>query len=285
MDAGRDRGAGRPSTEIAQQSQVVIDAYLGRPADMSAPRRQRRRCRLRQGGDPARRLASRRATARSPASSGRTAAGRARCSGAIAGRCRCVGGRGRSSTARRSTGRPSACVLQQRAGADAAGRRRLPALPCARTCAWAATRWPTAGARAADRASCSREFPSLARAPSVWPGISQRRRADDAGDRPRADRRTALHPVRRTFRRPVAELAAEALERVAAWPERGVGVLMVEQNIREAMRVADRIYSSRRTQPLRRIGRRTSSGQQLMELYLGASAEGRSTTNKEGDST
>ena len=38
------------------------------------------------------------------------------------------------------------------------------------------------------------------------------------------------------------KLATEALERVAALAQRGVGVLMVEQNIREAMRVADRIF-------------------------------------------
>ena len=38
------------------------------------------------------------------------------------------------------------------------------------------------------------------------------------------------------------KLAAEALARVAALAERGVGVLLVEQNIREAMRIANRIY-------------------------------------------
>jgi branched-chain amino acid transport system ATP-binding protein len=68
-------------------------------------------------------------------------------------------------------------------------------------------------------------------------------------------------------------LAAEALARVAALAKRGVGVLMVEQNIREAMRVADRIYVL--------VGGRNRfegvpadirSGRQLMELYLGAPA-------------
>jgi branched-chain amino acid transport system ATP-binding protein len=68
-------------------------------------------------------------------------------------------------------------------------------------------------------------------------------------------------------------LAAEALSRVAALAKRGVGVLMVEQNIREAMRVADRIYVL--------VGGRNrfegvpadiKSGRQLMELYLGAPA-------------
>ncbi len=68
-------------------------------------------------------------------------------------------------------------------------------------------------------------------------------------------------------------LAAEALSRVAALAKRGVGVLMVEQNIREAMRVADRIYVL--------VGGRNrfegvpadiKRGRQLMVLYLGAPA-------------
>jgi branched-chain amino acid transport system ATP-binding protein len=68
-------------------------------------------------------------------------------------------------------------------------------------------------------------------------------------------------------------LAAEALERVAELAQRGVGVLMVEQNIREAMRVADRIYvlvgGTRRFE-----GRPDDIGddRELMQLYLGAPA-------------
>jgi branched-chain amino acid transport system ATP-binding protein len=67
------------------------------------------------------------------------------------------------------------------------------------------------------------------------------------------------------------KLATEALERVAALAQRGVGVLMVEQNIREAMRVADRIYvlvgGSNRFE-----GRPADLGddRELMRLYLGA---------------
>ncbi len=66
-------------------------------------------------------------------------------------------------------------------------------------------------------------------------------------------------------------LAGEALERVAELAQRGVGVLMVEQNIREAMRVADRIYvlvgGTRRFE-----GRPDDIGddRELMQLYLGA---------------
>jgi branched-chain amino acid transport system ATP-binding protein len=70
------------------------------------------------------------------------------------------------------------------------------------------------------------------------------------------------------------KLAAEALARVAALGERGAGVLVVEQNIREAMRIADRIY-------VLVGGRNRFQGEpgdirddrQLMELYLGATAE------------
>lgn len=66
-------------------------------------------------------------------------------------------------------------------------------------------------------------------------------------------------------------LATEALHRVAALAERGVGVLVVEQNIREAMRIADRLYVL--------VGGRNrfegrpadiEDDRQLMSLYLGA---------------
>lgn len=70
------------------------------------------------------------------------------------------------------------------------------------------------------------------------------------------------------------KLAAEALERVAGLAERGVGVLMVEQNIREALRVADRIYVLVGGEN-RYEGRPEdiADGRQLMEIYLGAAAE------------
>jgi len=67
------------------------------------------------------------------------------------------------------------------------------------------------------------------------------------------------------------KLATEALERVAALAQSGVGVLMVEQNIREAMRVADRIYvlvgGNNRFE-----GRPADLGddRELMRFYLGA---------------
>jgi len=67
------------------------------------------------------------------------------------------------------------------------------------------------------------------------------------------------------------KLATEALERVAELAQRGVGVLMVEQNIREAMRVAERIYvlvgGSNRWEG--RPGD-ISDDRELMRLYLGA---------------
>lgn len=70
------------------------------------------------------------------------------------------------------------------------------------------------------------------------------------------------------------KLAAEALDRVAALARRGIGVLMVEQNIREALRVADRIYVLAGGHN-RFEGRPEdiADGRQLMDIYLGAAAE------------
>ena len=70
------------------------------------------------------------------------------------------------------------------------------------------------------------------------------------------------------------KLAAEALDLVAALAGRGIGVLMVEQNIREALRVADRIYVLVGGHN-RYEGRPEdiADGRQLMEIYLGATAE------------
>jgi branched-chain amino acid transport system ATP-binding protein len=88
-------------------------------------------------------------------------------------------------------------------------------------------------------------------------------------------RALAVRPRFMLFDEPSAglspRLAAEALERVAELAQRGVGVLMVEQNIREAMRVADRIYvlvgGTRRFE-----GRPAdiADDRELMRLYLGA---------------
>ena len=70
------------------------------------------------------------------------------------------------------------------------------------------------------------------------------------------------------------KLAAEALDRVAALAKRGVGVLMVEQNIREALRVASRIYVlvGGRNRFAGRPGD-IASGRQLMDIYLGGAAD------------
>ena len=69
------------------------------------------------------------------------------------------------------------------------------------------------------------------------------------------------------------KLAAEALQRAAALAEQGVGVLIVEQNIREAMRVADRMYIlAAGENRFEGTPKDIHSDRQLMELYLGASA-------------
>jgi branched-chain amino acid transport system ATP-binding protein len=66
------------------------------------------------------------------------------------------------------------------------------------------------------------------------------------------------------------KLVGDVLRRAAGLAERGVGVVMVEQNIREAMTVADRIY-------VLAAGRNRFEGKpeeisddrELMQLYLG----------------
>jgi branched-chain amino acid transport system ATP-binding protein len=69
------------------------------------------------------------------------------------------------------------------------------------------------------------------------------------------------------------KLATEALQRAGSLAGQGVGVLIVEQNIREAMRVADRIYilAGGRNR-FEGSPRDITSDKQLMDLYLGASA-------------
>jgi branched-chain amino acid transport system ATP-binding protein len=69
------------------------------------------------------------------------------------------------------------------------------------------------------------------------------------------------------------KLAADALARAAALAERGVGVVMVEQNIREAIKVADRIYIlASGANRFEGTPGDITSDKQLMDLYLGASA-------------
>ena len=69
------------------------------------------------------------------------------------------------------------------------------------------------------------------------------------------------------------KLAADALGRAAALAERGVGVVMVEQNIREAIKVADRIYIlASGANRFEGTPGDITSDKQLMDLYLGASA-------------
>lgn len=69
------------------------------------------------------------------------------------------------------------------------------------------------------------------------------------------------------------KLATEALRRAASLATRGVGVVMIEQNIREAMRVADRLYIiAGGENRFEGTPADIDSDRRLMDLYLGASA-------------
>lgn len=64
---------------------------------------------------------------------------------------------------------------------------------------------------------------------------------------------------------------SDALERIGLLKARGVGVLMVEQNIREAMRVADTVYIlTGGTERFRGRSEELSDDRRLMELYMGS---------------
>ncbi len=65
---------------------------------------------------------------------------------------------------------------------------------------------------------------------------------------------------------------SEALERISLLKARGSGVLMVEQNIREALRIADVVYILvGGTERFRGRPQDISDDRRLMELYMGAS--------------
>lgn len=69
------------------------------------------------------------------------------------------------------------------------------------------------------------------------------------------------------------KLATEALRQTAALAKRGVGVVMIEQNIREAMRVADRLsIMAGGENRFEGTPADIAGDRQLMDLYLGASA-------------
>jgi branched-chain amino acid transport system ATP-binding protein len=65
-------------------------------------------------------------------------------------------------------------------------------------------------------------------------------------------------------------LVAEALQRARALAQRGIGVLMVEQNIREALPIADRLYilAAGKTE-FEGTPQDLSSDAQVMDIYMG----------------
>jgi branched-chain amino acid transport system ATP-binding protein len=65
-------------------------------------------------------------------------------------------------------------------------------------------------------------------------------------------------------------LVSEALNRVGALAQRGIGILMVEQNIREALPIADHVYILAAGQTrFEGTPRDLSSDQEIMEIYMG----------------
>jgi branched-chain amino acid transport system ATP-binding protein len=65
-------------------------------------------------------------------------------------------------------------------------------------------------------------------------------------------------------------LVSEALNRVGALAQRGIGILMVEQNIREALPMADHVYILAAGQTrFEGTPRDLSSDQEIMEIYMG----------------
>src|SRR5699024_11546990 len=66
------------------------------------------------------------------------------------------------------------------------------------------------------------------------------------------------------------KLVTEALERVSTLAERGVGVLMVEQNIQQALQVADYIYIlANGTNRFGGTPAEIPSQKEFMQMYLG----------------
>jgi branched-chain amino acid transport system ATP-binding protein len=64
-------------------------------------------------------------------------------------------------------------------------------------------------------------------------------------------------------------LVSEALDRARALAQRGIGVLMVEQNIREALRTADRLYIlAAGEKQFEGTPCDLSSDQEIMEIYM-----------------
>jgi branched-chain amino acid transport system ATP-binding protein len=73
-------------------------------------------------------------------------------------------------------------------------------------------------------------------------------------------------------------LVAEALQRARALAQRGIGVLMVEQNIREALPMADRLYilAAGKTE-FEGTPKDLSSDAQIMDIYMGGTRSAPST--------
>ena len=117
-----------------------------------------------------------------------------------------------------------------------------PTSPSARTCCSAPTPCAPAPAEKANLAKVLDLFPRLAERRRQARRHHVRRRAADGGDRPRADVGAAAADARRAEPRPRAGARRRALRALAAIGRGGISLLVVEQNVRASLAIAERGY-------------------------------------------
>ena len=99
-----------------------------------------------------------------------------------------------------------------------------------------------AGQRGAPAREAARAVPAPGRAPQPARQDHERRRAADAGDRPRADVGAEDPAARRAVARPGPRLVKDLFATLRTITERGQSIVLVEQNVHQSLRLADRVY-------------------------------------------